>query len=289
MKKVTGIFVMLFIATGMFAQTDTSTSGHTQSRTSEWNKNRSGWQDTSGIYRWQDSGYFRRNRSTFDSSIHLQRKQWNQADSYFLGGNGDTIRPYDEQRWYRDSLNFERRNWDSFPLWQNDYQWGDTTGMPGNSNSDTGYENRNNSRSNNMSGTNTKDSAGDMQTSASMDSAKIDSGYSTTKGKKTWQKTKSGNKNNMDSTTTVSSGQANSGKPSSTKNKKDRIYLKENVLFVSKQGASSKVTKNITLKDGTIVQPDGTVKFSNGTTRKLTNGEYIPLENEDLKSSGNKK
>jgi len=58
---------------------------------------------------------------------------------------------------------------------------------------------------------------------------------------------------------------------------KDRVFMKDDQLMVSKNGVSTKVNKSITLKDGTVILANGTVKMPDGNTMKLKNGESISL------------
>jgi hypothetical protein len=73
-----------------------------------------------------------------------------------------------------------------------------------------------------------------------------------------------------------------------TKALKDRVYMKKNVVMISKNGVSSKLTKSITLDDGTKVMADGTIKMPDGQTMKLKNGESISLSSKTSKSKTKK-
>ena len=73
-----------------------------------------------------------------------------------------------------------------------------------------------------------------------------------------------------------------------TKAVKDRVYMKNNAVMISKNGVSSKLTKSLTLNDGTKVMVDGTIKMPDGQTMKLKNGESINLSSKTSKSKTKK-
>ncbi len=53
------------------------------------------------------------------------------------------------------------------------------------------------------------------------------------------------------------------------------ITVQAGSVLVVKDSKTTKLDKDKTLKDGTIVSPDGTVKTSSGNTSKLNEGDKI--------------
>jgi hypothetical protein len=62
------------------------------------------------------------------------------------------------------------------------------------------------------------------------------------------------------------------------KEKKDEIMMKDGKVIQKMDGKEMVVEKDITLKNGTVVMPDGTVKHADGTTVALKEGDYVNME-----------
>ncbi len=58
----------------------------------------------------------------------------------------------------------------------------------------------------------------------------------------------------------------------------DGVIMKDGKLLVTKNGQAAPLTENVTLNDGTIVTPDGTVKKTDGTTVTLKEGDYVTAD-----------
>jgi hypothetical protein len=66
--------------------------------------------------------------------------------------------------------------------------------------------------------------------------------------------------------------------------KADHIKMKDNKVWVIKNGEKTELTNSITLTDGTIVMKDGTVKAPDGTTTMMQNGDAIFMDGKWHKS-----
>jgi hypothetical protein len=270
MKKITGLVALLFITAAMYSQDSSSTSS------SQLPQNRSWSSDTAGMYRWNDTGYYRRNKNTFDSAMSIRRGMWNQNSSYFVRGTGDTIRPYVEMEWMRDSVNYLRRNWDSSTYWTDANRWNEIYDeRNGNMNSNQG-------NAMNQQGNTANQNEGTMQ---SQDSSHVRKPGMDDMTNKTRSQVDSANSSPSDYQPATTDSASSAGK---TKGGKDRVYMKNNMVMVSKNGVASKLTKSLTLNDGTKVMTDGTIKTPDGQTMKLKNGESISLGSKG-KTSQNKK
>lgn len=297
MKKATNTIALLFVTAISFAQTNNSMSQKnnswpSSSDTARTNRNgrmnKEAWLDTTGLYRWYDTGYYRRNRGAFDSLIRERRTMWNEQGSYFLRSTGDTINPYNRQNWVRDSIRFSTQNWDSLHSWQKDYRWGDD--MNANLHGDNPYNNNAtwSSDSANLSATNPPSGPGaNVRSSANNTDSSMNNSWQDDTAKKMIRTTTRANSSKHSSTynpgtSTAGEKDATLTKTTTSKTKtgtyKDRVFMKDNMLMVYKNGASGKVSKSIKLKDGTVVMADGTIKMPDGSSKKLKNGESILLD-----------
>lgn len=266
MKKLTGFIALLLFNAAAFAQ-DSSTSARPNMDTGR-NMMETWHNDTLGLYRWNDSGYYRRNRSLFDSAMSVRRRMWKQDSSYFVRGMGDTAWHYKLSDWTRDSMNYERRNWDSSTLWPDANRWDEVhrRNWQNDSSMTTGKNNLNKGAMRNVDSSHVRKPLANMNNNQS-NTSDINAGNAQSQTNK-----------NKDLTTTKEK----------TKGGKDRVYMKDNTIMVSKNGVSSKLPKSITLNDGTKVMMDGTIKMPDGQTMKLKNGESINLSSTTSKSKTKK-
>jgi hypothetical protein len=58
----------------------------------------------------------------------------------------------------------------------------------------------------------------------------------------------------------------------------EKVMMKDGKMVVKKDGKESPMTSNMTMENGTEVMTDGTVKTSDGTTMKLTEGECVNMK-----------
>jgi hypothetical protein len=59
---------------------------------------------------------------------------------------------------------------------------------------------------------------------------------------------------------------------------KDCLMMKDGQVMVMKGGQHMKLEQTMTLTDGTTVSPDGTIKWSNGKTKMLKEGQCIYMD-----------
>ncbi len=72
-------------------------------------------------------------------------------------------------------------------------------------------------------------------------------------------------------------------------NKKDEIAYKNGKLTQRVNGVETAVEKDITLKNGAVVSPNGTLKAADGTTTALKEGDVVSFEGKVWnKKEGNK-
>ena len=57
----------------------------------------------------------------------------------------------------------------------------------------------------------------------------------------------------------------------------DGIMMKNGKVMVMENGKTSELTQDRTLSNGTVVSSNGTVKMADGTTKTLTNGDYVNM------------
>ena len=60
-----------------------------------------------------------------------------------------------------------------------------------------------------------------------------------------------------------------------SENTEDRVFMRNNKVFVVKNGKTTQLAKSMKLNDGSTVMVNGTVKLQDGSTMKLKNGEQI--------------
>lgn len=77
--------------------------------------------------------------------------------------------------------------------------------------------------------------------------------------------------------------QDNSAKKTDTtmspnKMKKDCFYMKDGKMMSTSKGESTEMTQNIHLKNGTTVKTDGVLEMSDGSVKKLKDGQYIDVD-----------
>ena len=290
MKKITFILTLALLAANTYGQdssSSTSSSSGTNRDTSSTNSGNT-WNKNSRSNRWSDTAYYRRNRLTYDSLLRINRGRWNEDSSYYITAIGDTLRQYRRSDWMRDSMNFENRNWDS--SWQGRELWGNDMNQSGQYNSGTDQTSGSRKMSSDSGSMNSNTMNADSSTMNSGTSeSKADSAGRNRSGRTTDRKTTGTQSSTSDKNAPALSGAGDTQSSSGTAKSKDRVYMKNNVLMVSKNGVSSKVAKSITLKDGTVVSANGTVKMPDGTTMKLKNGESISLGQKSSKSSSTKK
>ena len=56
---------------------------------------------------------------------------------------------------------------------------------------------------------------------------------------------------------------------------KDYLMLKDGKMMETKDGNTMEMTQDMTLKNGSVVMMDGTVKMKNGQTRTLKEGDCV--------------
>jgi hypothetical protein len=96
------------------------------------------------------------------------------------------------------------------------------------------------------------------------------------------------------STTTTSTSTTSSdtsATASSAAPVEDRVVMKDDQIYVVKSGDSTLLADTIKLASGAVVSKDGSVKFRNGSTTKLKNGQFIALNpaTKEGKKDGTKK
>lgn len=62
------------------------------------------------------------------------------------------------------------------------------------------------------------------------------------------------------------------------KEKKDEFMMKDGKVTQRVNGQESVVEKDVTLKNGTVVMANGTVKHPDGKTTTLKEGDYVSME-----------
>ncbi|MEO8770701.1 MAG: DUF6799 domain-containing protein [Ferruginibacter sp.] len=70
--------------------------------------------------------------------------------------------------------------------------------------------------------------------------------------------------------------------------KTDGLLMQDGKMMQMKDGLSKPIEKDVTLKNGTIVMKDGTVKTKNGKTIVLKDGDWIMMDG-TLKNKAAKK
>lgn len=69
---------------------------------------------------------------------------------------------------------------------------------------------------------------------------------------------------------------------------KDGAMMKNGKMFSKVNGDKKEMTQNLTLNNGDVVLPNGTVQMKNGSTRTLQNGECIDMDG-NIRTKGDKK
>lgn len=93
--------------------------------------------------------------------------------------------------------------------------------------------------------------------------------------------------NNTDAT---NSNQATTGTESGTEQLTDRVIMKEDSMYIIRNGETMPLTEEFKLESGTTVATDGTVKYVSGKTATLKNGQFIELSaNEGSSTKEDKK
>lgn len=59
--------------------------------------------------------------------------------------------------------------------------------------------------------------------------------------------------------------------------KPDGIHMKDGKMILMQNGQRSELTQDMTLTNGTVVSPNGTVKLADGTTQTLKDGDFIDM------------
>lgn len=57
----------------------------------------------------------------------------------------------------------------------------------------------------------------------------------------------------------------------------DRVFMKNNKIFVVKNGKTTPLSKSMKLNDGSTIMANGTLKMPDGSSMKLKNGERINI------------
>ncbi|MEO6667925.1 MAG: DUF6799 domain-containing protein [Ferruginibacter sp.] len=71
--------------------------------------------------------------------------------------------------------------------------------------------------------------------------------------------------------------------------KTDGLMRKDGQMMQMKDGMSKAIEKDITLKNGTVVMQDGTIKTNEGKTVVLNDGDWIMTDGTIKKNSAKKK
>jgi hypothetical protein len=71
--------------------------------------------------------------------------------------------------------------------------------------------------------------------------------------------------------------------------KTDGLMMQEGKMMQMKDGLSKPIEKDITLKNGTVVMQDGTVKTKDGKAIILKNGDWIMMDGTVKRNSAKKK
>lgn len=77
---------------------------------------------------------------------------------------------------------------------------------------------------------------------------------------------------------TISLGVFSQGTKMADKPMKDCCMMKDGKMMCMKGGKTMAMDKDMTMKDGTTVMKDGTVKMKGGKTMKMKNGESIDMD-----------
>jgi hypothetical protein len=59
---------------------------------------------------------------------------------------------------------------------------------------------------------------------------------------------------------------------------KEHAMMKDGKMYIVKVDVETIMKSDMTLKNGTVIMTDGTVKWKNGKSVKLTNGERVDME-----------
>src|SRR5215469_10097473 len=70
---------------------------------------------------------------------------------------------------------------------------------------------------------------------------------------------------------------------------KDCCMMKDSKMWCMKDGKTMAMDKDMTMKNGTVVMKDGTVKEKNGKTWKMKNGESVDMEGKMMDMAKNDK
>jgi hypothetical protein len=62
---------------------------------------------------WNDKTYYQQNKPLYDAIIEMHKRRWIKNEDYLIRAIGDTIRPYTQAEWMRDSLMLANRNWEN--------------------------------------------------------------------------------------------------------------------------------------------------------------------------------
>lgn len=89
------------------------------------------------------------------------------------------------------------------------------------------------------------------------------------------------NQQDNDAATASSNHEAKETTATNTTTLTDRVIMKEDKMFLIKNGESNPMEKNYKLASGAVVMTTGTVKYPGGRIVKLKNGQFIEISQKD--------